>query len=149
MPKLFSYGTMMCPEIIEKLAGKPLTGVPGRVKNHRALCVRGELYPGMVQGHGGEVEGLVYTFPSYLWPEFDAFEGEGYLRKPVRVWYDNGKRELVQAYLFHPEYRNRLTRKPWDFDTFLLSGKGAFMTTHFGPADSGPHAFRTTFPGFE
>jgi len=133
MPRLFAYGSMMCPEVIEKLAGKPLTGVPGKVKNHRALCVRGELYPGMVQGHGGEVSGLVYTFPSYLWPAFDAFEGEEYLRKPVRVWYDNGKRELVQAYLFRPEYRSRLIRRPWDFDAFVRDGLQSFVAQHFPP----------------
>jgi len=135
MPRLFSYGTMMCPEIIEKLAGKSLVGVPGRVKNHRVLCVRGELYPGMVQGSGGEVEGLVYTFSSYLWPGFDAFEGEEYLRKPVRVRYSNGKRELVQAYVFRPEYRSRLTRKPWDAEAFARDGLQPFMAAHF-PAGS-------------
>jgi gamma-glutamylcyclotransferase (GGCT)/AIG2-like uncharacterized protein YtfP len=125
--RLFAYGTLRCPEILEKVIGTRLEGVPGRVNNHACLCVRGEHYPGLVLAHGSEVDGLVYTFPTYLWPRLDAFETEQYIRKPVTVWYPDGKRELVQAYLFRPEYRRLLVRTPWDFEAFLSQGKQAFL----------------------
>jgi len=132
MARLFAYGTLMCPDIFEKITGQRPVAVSGRVKNHRCLCVRGEQYPGMVRGQGGEVAGLVYTFASYLWPRLDAFEGEQYMRKPVTVWYESGKRELVHSYIFRPEYRRLLTRAAWDYEAFLNGGREAFMASYIG-----------------
>jgi len=132
MARLFAYGTLMCPEIIEKVAGMLPNAVPGKVKNHRCLCVRGEQYPGMVRGHGGVVAGLVYTFPSYLWPRLDAFEGEQYMRKSVTVRYESGRRELVHSYLFRPEFRRLLGRKTWDFEAFLSHGRASFLASYTG-----------------
>lgn len=132
MARLFAYGTLMCPDIFAKVAGTAIvSSVPASVRNHRSLALRGEAYPGMVRSPGGEVAGLVYTFPSYLWTRLDAFEGGQYMKKPVTVWYDNGRRELVQAYLFRPECRHLLSRTVWDFDTFMRDAKQAFMTKHF------------------
>jgi len=137
MARLFAYGTLMCPEIIEKIFGVPLSGVQGRVKNHVCLCVRGEHYPGLVRKHGGEATGIVYTIPSYLWKRLDAFEGEQYLRRPVTVWYDNGKRELIHTYIFRPEFRRLLSRKPWEYQSFLNDGKEAFMASYDGWQEEG------------
>jgi len=68
MAKSFAHGTLMCPEIFEKLTGmSPRAVAPGKVKNHRCLVVRGQVHPGLIQGHGGVVKGLVHTFASYLW----------------------------------------------------------------------------------
>jgi len=130
MPRLFVYGTLMCPDIFERASGLAPVGEGAQVKNHRCLLVKGEKYPGMVRAHGQSVRGLVYTFPSYIWPCLDAFEGGMYIRKPVTAWYEGGKRELVQSYLFRPEWRSRLSRTPWDFETFLAQDKAAFMQAH-------------------
>ena len=133
MAKLFAYGTLMCPEIFEKVCGMtPRAVVPSRVRNYRCLCVRGEAYPGLVKGQGGVVEGLIYTFPSYLWSRLDAFEGAQYMRKPVTACYDNGKRELVQTYHFRPEFRHQLSRSTWNFEGFLTEGREAFIATYTG-----------------
>ncbi len=146
MAKLFAYGTLKCPEVFEKLTGMPPRAVmPGKVKNHRCLQVRGEVYPGLIQGHGGLVEGLVYTFPSYLWSCFDAFEGEQYFKKPVTVRYENGKRELVQAYLFRPECRHLMSRTAWDYESFLQADKEAFIAAHITPVESGPRVLKPAF----
>lgn len=134
MPRLFVYGTLMCPDVFEMVSGLTPVAEAAQVKNHRCLLVRGEKYPGMVRAHGQSVAGLVYTFPSYLWPCLDAFEGEMYMKKPVTAWYGNGKRELVQCYLFRPEFRSRLSRMPWDYEAFLARDKAAFMQAH-APAE--------------
>ncbi|OIQ03579.1 MAG: hypothetical protein AUK36_03130 [Zetaproteobacteria bacterium CG2_30_59_37] len=140
MARLFAYGTLMCPEIMQKVAGMTLEGIPGLVKNHICLSVRGEAYPGMVKGQGGVVQGLLYTFSSCLWPVFDAFEGEDYVRKPVTVWLQGGKRELVHAYLFRPACRRLLTRTPWDFGTFLKDHKQSFIVDYLA-AEKRPAVF--------
>lgn len=146
MAKLFAYGTLRCPEIFEKLAGMPPRAVvSGKVKNHHCFVLRGEAYPGLIQGHGGVVEGLVYTFPSYLWSCLDAFEGEQYFKKPVTVHYENGKRELVQAYLLRPECRMLLTRTAWNYQAFLQSDKEAFISEHVRSAESGPGVLKPAF----
>jgi len=147
MAKLFAYGTLMCPEVFEKVTGmSPRAVLPGQVKNHRCLQVRGEVYPGLIQGHGGVVEGLVYTFPSYLWAVFDGFEGERYFKKPVTVHYENGKRELVQAYLLRPECRRLLSRSLWDINTFIEKGKEGFMAAHFSETEeSGAGVMKPSF----
>lgn len=133
MAKIFAYGTLRCSDIFEKLTGSPPRATdPGRVKNHRCLCLRSQVYPGLIKGHGGVVDGVVYTFSSSLWPLIDAFEGEQYLRKPVTVWYDNGKRELVHTYIFRPEFRRLLSRAPWEYQGFLRDGKETFMASYSG-----------------
>jgi len=147
MAKLFAYGTLMCSDVFEKLTGmSPRAVVPGKVKNHHCLRLRGEVYPGMVKGQGGVVDGKVYTISSFLWRVIDDFEGEQYFKKPVTVHYENGKRELVQAYLLRPECRRLLSRSLWDIDTFIEKEKEGFMAAHFDLAEeSGPGVMKPSF----
>lgn len=127
MPRLFAYGTLMDAAVMHRVCGLSPAGVPARVKNHRRLCVKGEHYPGMVRGQGGVVDGLVYSIPSHLWLQLDDFEGEQYLRRPVTVWFEDGRRTLAHAYIFRPGCRRLLSREAWDFEAFLRNGKQAFI----------------------
>jgi len=86
MRNLFVYGTLMCEDIMEDVAGCLPVRLPGRLSGYERRVVKGEQYPGLVPGAAGRVDGLVYRdVPGFAWARLDSFEGDMYQRKPVLV----------------------------------------------------------------
>jgi len=130
MPGLFVYGTLMCPDIFEKVTGVQLPARPAEVWGFRRFALKGEQYPALVKSRGGVVQGFVYSLPVQLWEKLDAFEGEQYKREPVMVWYEDGKSEPAMTYLFQPAFHHLLAGHDWDFESFLASGRESFMASY-------------------
>lgn len=116
---LFAYGTLMCPDILEREAGLRLSGSPAVLRHYRRRRLRGELYPAMVQAAGEVVEGLLFRhLPASAWTLLDRFEGEMYRRTLVQVQTASGE-EAAYAYVLQPAYESLLTDESWSFDDFL------------------------------
>jgi len=60
MDALFTYGALMCGEIMTEVAGMDLDGHPATLHGYARLRVRNEHYPGLVQGDSGPVDGILY-----------------------------------------------------------------------------------------
>ncbi len=130
---LFTYGSLMCEDIMTKVAGIQLSGEPATLNGFRRYLVKDETYPGVAPEPGGIVSGIVYhgIRPASR-QRLDRFEGEMYDRKPVTVQYADGRRAVVDCYLFRPEFAHRLSSTEWDFTAFLLGGKTVFQHQYCG-----------------
>jgi len=131
--ELFTYGTLMLPDIMAKVAGCRLAADPATLAGYRRTLVRGEDYPGIAEDERGEVAGILYhDVPEEAVRRLDAFEGEMYDRREVVVTFEGGVARPVMTYVFRPEFRHLLTDVPWDYDRFLVSGRQRFESGYFG-----------------
>ena len=98
MKNLFAYGTLMCEDIMGDVSGCRLPSPsPGTLKGYSRWCVKGEPYPALVRDEKKLVEGMVYrNVPDSAWDRLDAFEGEMYERRLVRI--ESGRRNDFACY---------------------------------------------------
>lgn len=130
---LFTYGSLMCADIMAQVAGAQLQSSPAALYGYRRYLVRGEQYPGIVADSGGKVAGRVYHGISPAsWKRLDRFEGEMYARHKVVVNCHHGRETEVDCYLFRREFVHLLTTIEWDFNTFIKSGKARFQNQYGG-----------------
>jgi gamma-glutamylcyclotransferase (GGCT)/AIG2-like uncharacterized protein YtfP len=130
---LFTYGSLMCADIMAQVAGVYLQSSSAVLNGYRRFLVRGEQYPGIVADSGGKVAGRVYhDIPQASWERLDRFEGEMYARHKVVVNCHHGHETEVHYYLFRRAFVHMLTTIEWDFNTFVKIGKARFQNQYGG-----------------
>jgi len=136
MKALFAYGTLMCRDIIEAVAGIVPKSVNGTAKGYRRLKVINQQYPGLVPYSEGSVDGVVYLeiSPS-CWNRLDLFEGEMYSRENVEIELEDKTILTAETYIVKEMYRKNLSDEDWIFENFLQKGKTAFVNSYNGYDD--------------
>ena len=133
MNKVFTYGTLMCEDILQTIVDQHECLGTTRLQGFRRLCIRNEHYPGIIQASDYEVQGIVYNLPQQdSLHKLDYFEGDMYQRIPVSVELDNGDCLQAFTYVIKDHYRHMLEQKDWDFEVFKKHYKSAFITTYSG-----------------
>jgi len=133
MAAIFTYGTLMCADIMGEVAGYLPSQEPGLLAGYTRYRIRGEEYPGMIPSEGGRTEGVVYLDVSRAaLARLDDFEGELYERQPVGIVLKTGETLEAEAYVVKPEYRSRLEPEEWSFEAFIKNGKRAFTQSYEG-----------------
>lgn len=129
----FTYGSLMCEDIMSVVCGAALRFEPATLDGYRRQCVVGEHYPGMIPVRGHAVAGVLYfDLPDAAWSRLDRFEGDEYERQKVTVRLADGALEEAWTYVFRPEFAQRLTGEEWDFARFLQHGKERFIARYLG-----------------
>ncbi len=124
---LFAYGTLMCPEIMQRVTGVLPEALPARLDGYRRGPLAGVDYPAIFPRREAGVEGLLYLdLPPWVWPRLDLFEGTTYSRRTVEVTLGDGTNRTAEAYVLNPEYLDRLLEAEWSFTEFLATGKKRF-----------------------
>jgi gamma-glutamylcyclotransferase (GGCT)/AIG2-like uncharacterized protein YtfP len=129
----FAYGSLMCADIMARVAGGAPMGEPASLSGYVRHPVHGEEYPGIVPAPRGAVSGILYRdLPASAWVRLDAFEGDRYVRRQVSVTMADGRVETAWAYVFKPEHAHLLEAGEWDFGAFLRQGKARFEALYLG-----------------
>lgn len=129
----FTYGSLMCEDIMRAVTGFALAGTPAELADHARHPVAGEAYPGMRPAPGGRVQGVLYRdLPRIAFARLDAFEGEQYTREEAAVALPDGRRVAAFTYVFKPQYASLLLPGDWDFEAFLKDGKRIFEARYLG-----------------
>jgi gamma-glutamylcyclotransferase (GGCT)/AIG2-like uncharacterized protein YtfP len=133
MINLFTYGSLMCSDIMFQVAGCRADFVSATLKGFKRSTVRGEEYPGIVAHPGAEVKGVLYLrLPPQAIKRLDIFEGEQYSRSDVQIVTEQCFPGKAMAYIIKPEYRGLLTDEPWSYEHFLAVGKAKFLQAYLG-----------------
>jgi gamma-glutamylcyclotransferase (GGCT)/AIG2-like uncharacterized protein YtfP len=133
---VFTYGTLMFPEVWQAVVGKPFVTVEGSAGGFAIYRVRDAVFPGIIAaGERDAVRGVVYldVDPTSL-ARLDVFEDDFYNRESLWVECADGERRAANAYVVPAENRAVLTHETWRRDEFLASG--------------GLAQFLARFPGF-
>lgn len=124
----FTYGSLMCPDIMAAVAGSAHRSVPATLSGYRRSPVLGQAYPGIRPDPDHRVAGVLYFDVSApAWQRLDAFEGEEYERERVIVTLDEGVALEAWVYVYRPRFAHRLGAGEWDYERFLRTGKARFM----------------------
>lgn len=126
--RLFCYGTLQIPEVLEAVIGNPLRGIRAVLPGYAAYQVRRAEYPGLVRSPGNMTSGRLYhqVTPMEL-NVLDRFEGRLYQRQSHVVVKDSGQRIQAWVYMVIPGRQKQVTTKPWHLDRFLRTEYHRFM----------------------
>lgn len=130
---VFTYGTLMCADIMQAAAGGLPPSTPARVQGFSRHPVAGEDYPGIRRSTTAHVEGLLYhdVAPPLL-KRLDTFEGSQYRRETVTVTLADGHRITAQTYVFADNLLHLLEPGEWDYPAFLNLARHRFAQRHIG-----------------
>ncbi len=130
---LFTYGSLMCEDIMAEVVGSRLRSTPATLPGYRRFLVQDEQYPGVVVTENSSVSGMLYyDISEDGWSRLDRFEGKMYDRILVTVRSADGTETVVYCYVFKPEFHHRLTTTEWDYAAFLDRGKKIFQNQYCG-----------------
>ncbi len=133
MTNLFTYGSLMCSDIMYQVAGYRADFVSATLKDFKRSTIYGEEYPGIAAHPGAEVKGVLYLgLPPEAIERLDIFEGEQYSRQEVHVVTEQSPPGKAMTYIIKPAYSGLLTGEPWSYEHFLAVGKVKFLQAYLG-----------------
>ncbi len=126
---VFTYGSLMFPEVWERVVKERYRSQSARIFGMRRFAVLDELYPAAVQGVVEDrLEGIVYlNVEERDLLSLDRFEGEQYVRKSVVAETEDGESLSVQVYEFKSEYHSLLDTSEWDAERFRSESLVEFL----------------------
>jgi gamma-glutamylcyclotransferase (GGCT)/AIG2-like uncharacterized protein YtfP len=130
---VFTYGTLMFPEVWQSVVGRSFVTVSGEAPGFRIFRVSDAVFPGISEASQADsVPGVVYLDVD---PEstarLDRFEDNFYERRAIAVDCNDGRRRMAEAYVVPEANRGVLTCEPWTRESFLVSGGLEQFITRF------------------
>ncbi len=141
MSRVFAYGTLIFPTVIEAVLGRLPEAVPARLDGHTRLRMRGAVYPGAIARAGSSVQGRLYAgLDAAALARLDAFEGDAYERVELPVHTPAGPAR-AHVYRVRDTDRELLCDEPWDPAGFERAHLPAFRAAiRARPGGSAPAA---------
>jgi len=126
---LFAYGTLMFPEIWERVVGGEFRHVPATVHGFAVYRAAGQLFPVMMAASENDaVAGIViYDLTAADLATLDDYESDIYERIDVSAVLADGRVERAQAYLLPAPMRHLASRESWTADWFRREAMAAYL----------------------
>jgi gamma-glutamylcyclotransferase (GGCT)/AIG2-like uncharacterized protein YtfP len=121
---VFTYGTLMFPEVWQAVVGREFATVQATASGYAIFRVRDAVFPGIIAaGERDTVRGVVYleVDPASI-ARLDLFEDDFYRRESLWLTCADGERRAAEAYVVPVENRRVLTNETWQADRFVASG---------------------------
>lgn len=121
---VFTYGTLMYPEVWLAVVGRTFETVGGTITGYANFRLRNEVFPGILAaGPEKSVRGIVYLDVDDDSIELlDVFEGEFYDRLNLQVIREDGHSLTAGAYVVPEKNRHALTDEAWHGEDFIARG---------------------------
>ena len=121
---IFTYGTLMFPDVWCAVAGTESATVEGTAAGYAVFRVEGAEFPGIVAARDNDrVRGVVYlSVGQDALDRLDRFEDDFYERRTLWIDCDDGQRRAAEAYVVPAGNRDVLTNEPWDRADFVARG---------------------------
>ena len=126
--RLFCYGTLQYPEIMQQVSGNHYPGLPVVLENYACYTVRGEVFPGIIPEQGAVTYGMVYNgLGNAQLERLDSFENDYYARRRVVVSGADERPLQAWAYVVRAEDRAVLSDELWDRGLFEMLHLQAYL----------------------
>ncbi len=117
MHKLFVYGTLQFPEILQKITGKLFVAKPASLNDFKRYKVKNAEYPAIVPKPGAITHGFILeNVDEASLKAIDFFEGYSYKKIEVTVLVST-KKVTAYTYVWNSG-ENSLSEKDWDKKDF-------------------------------
>ena len=134
MRRLFVYGTLRHAPLLEALLGRDVEAVPATLAGHRAACMDGRVYPGLIRDRRGSAVGSLVDVDDGDLDVLDRFEGGEYTRVAVTAATEDGDTE-AETYLLTGPSQELVTAETWSLGDFVARAASAWVQR----ADPGTH----------
>ena len=112
--RLFVYGTLMMPALLQAVCGRSFAPRPATLDAYARHRLHAQVYPAIVPNNGAAVTGLLCEgIDGPLWQRLDDWEGEFYTRRRVTVCDDTGALLDAQTYVLAGAYYHLLSSEAW------------------------------------
>ena len=129
---LFTYGSLMFPQVWTVVVRGDYPPHPARLHGHQRRRIQGETYPAAIAASTTDfIDGQLYLniSPDDM-QRLDHFEGDDYAKIEVPVTLSDNRVVTAAVYLYrHPE---RLATQDWDVAWFEREGIHAFLAQYGG-----------------
>ncbi|QDT73776.1 gamma-glutamylcyclotransferase family protein [Lacipirellula limnantheis] len=117
---LFAYGTLMFPEIWERVVGDEFRAAPATVRGMAVYRAAGQLFPVMVASESTECAAgiVVFDLSPRVFETLDAYESDFYERIELHVELDDGRMLAAQTYLLPDRLRDVASDERWTAEWF-------------------------------
>lgn len=117
--RLFTYGTLMVPQVMSAVCGASFPAEKAVLTGYRRYGIKNKAFPAIVKENGAHTDGLLYSGISRKAIErLDAFEGDIYCRKKVKVTLTGDCAVCCLTYVLKDQHRHLLSGNPWNEDQF-------------------------------
>ncbi|BBO33138.1 gamma-glutamylcyclotransferase family protein [Lacipirellula parvula] len=130
MTNLFAYGTLMFPEVWERVVDGRYRQAPATVRGMQVVRAAGKLYPVMMAGAAKDVaRGIViYNLSAEALAALDRYEASFYDRVEVAAILDDGSGAVgAQTYLLPQNHRQLASAEAWDAEAFQRDSMGDYF----------------------
>lgn len=129
MPQnLFTYGTLMVPEVFNKVVGRTYPTCKGTLSGYMRYRVAEKSYPGIIQEDDRSVQGVVYLgVNSRDLERLDRFEGNIYEAREVIVKTETDIMLNALAYVIKPVFEGLLSEEQWVLEEFIKTHLKEFL----------------------
>jgi gamma-glutamylcyclotransferase (GGCT)/AIG2-like uncharacterized protein YtfP len=121
---IFTYGTLMFPEVWQAVAGSTFASVAGTLRGYAAFRVRDAVFPGILRTDDETVvHGVLYLdVDDAAIVRLDQFEDDFYQRQSVDIECSDGQLRTADTYVVPAKNRPVLTEELWTREVFISSG---------------------------
>ncbi len=134
---VFTYGTLMFPEVWRSVTGREFQTVEGTAPGFAIYRVQDAVFPGIIAASQHDaVPGVVHLDvdePSLT--RLDLFEDDFYERRSLCIDCTDGVQRSAFAYVVPESNRRVLSGEHWDRGTFISSGGLEQFIRRFGGFD--------------
>ncbi|MGE3243852.1 MAG: gamma-glutamylcyclotransferase family protein [Pirellulales bacterium] len=145
---LFTYGTLMFPEVWRIVVGRDFESRPATLANYQIFRVADAVYPGIIASDTNPplnpqpltLNPQLPPVPGVLYLDVDAaslirldrFEGHDYRRLQVEVATADNQPIRADTYIIPPDHRHLLTDEIWTAANFAARGHLAEFIARYG-----------------
>jgi gamma-glutamylcyclotransferase (GGCT)/AIG2-like uncharacterized protein YtfP len=116
---VFTYGSLMYPDVFAALAGERLAFEDLAVPGFERRAIAGKPYPGLRENPAASVDGrLWFGVGAGAMRMLDAFEGALYERRTLRLMSPGRGRVEAEVYVVPRDREHLLADDPWDRHRF-------------------------------
>ncbi len=127
MTSVFTYGSLVVPEVWALVAGRLHEATPARLDGYCRRRVRSAPYPGVVPEADGSVDGVLWRdVDGTALERLDDFEGDLYTRDALTVTGGGRKRDAF-VYVVKPDCAHLLSAEPWSEEAFRRDELTAYL----------------------
>lgn len=117
MQNLFVYGTLLFPEILQKITGKNFGSGEATLPGYRRHAVKNCDYPAIIQNKNEKVEGkLILNVDDESMKLLSDYEGEEYKKAEVEV--QSGDSKIMAVVFVWCDSLDKLMENDWDENHF-------------------------------
>lgn len=133
--RLFVYGTLMSPAVLDAVCGRDLPRAAGTLAGYARYRLRRRVYPAIVGEPGASTSGLLCEgLDELLWQRLDAWESPLYRRERVQVRDAGGGARAAHTYVLAPAHHRELERRAWSAEEFERLHLAAYLARWTGAA---------------